>query len=82
MKRANTITWLLLVVLTITAYFFSEGNLTGITLVIFIMAITLIKFTAIGWQFVELKNSHVVWRALFAGFILIFVLLVVIFSKV
>jgi len=82
MKRTNIVTWLLVVALTLTAYLCSEANLTGTALVVFLMAITLIKFTAISWQFVELKISHVVWQLLFAGFMLIFTLMVVVFSKV
>ena len=77
MTKSNIITWILLIALTVAAYMFSEGNLSGNTLVLFIMAITIIKFTSIGFQFVELKHAHMAWKVLFIGFILLFSVLVV-----
>ena len=76
MNKSNIITWILLIVLTVAAYMFSEGNLSGNTLVLFIMGITIIKFSSIGLQFVELKHAHIVWKVLFIGFILFFSVLI------
>jgi len=72
MTKANIITWVLLIALTVAAYLFSEGNLSGNTLVFFIMTITIVKFISIGLQFVELKKAHTLWKVLFIGFILFF----------
>ena len=76
MTKSNIITWVLLIALTVAAYIFSEGNLSGNTLVLFIMGITIIKFTGIGFQYVELKHAHTIWKVLFIGFILAFSVLV------
>ena len=76
MTKSNIITWVLLIALTVASYLFSEGNLSGNSLVLFIMGITIIKFTGIGFQFVELKRAHTVWKVLFIGFILAFSVLV------
>jgi hypothetical protein len=65
-----------LVGLTIASFLFSEGKLTGHTLLLFIMGITIIKFTSIGLQFVELKHSHPFWKIIFIGFILFFSIMV------
>ena len=80
MKIAHIVTWFMLIVLTTTAYLFSEGSLSGPFLVSFIMAITVVKFTAIGWQFIGLNKAHLLWRALFTGFILLYSLLVISFA--
>ena len=77
MTKANIITWVFLIALTVAAYLFSEGNLSGNTLVLFIMAITIIKFTSIGLQFVELKQAHMMWKVMFIGFILLFSVFVI-----
>ena len=76
MTKSNIITWVLLIALTVASYLFSEGNLSGNSLVLFIMGITIIKFTGIGFQFVELKHAHTAWKVLFVGFILAFSVLV------
>ena len=80
MTKANIITWVLLIALTVAAYLFSEGNLSGNTLVLFIMGITIIKFTSIGMQFVELRHAHMAWKVLFIGFIVFFSVMVVGFA--
>ena len=80
MTKANIITWVLLIALTVAAYLFSEGNLSGNTLVLFIMGITIIKFTCIGMQFVELRHAHMAWKVLLIGFIVFFSVMVVGFA--
>ena len=79
MKIANLLTWILLVALTISAYFFSEGQLSGHWLVLTIMGISIIKFNLIGWQFVEIKHAHPFWKIIFTGFIFAFSFLVYVF---
>ena len=72
MTKSNIITWVLLIALTVASYLFSEGNLSGNKLVLFIMSITIVKFISIGLQFVELKHAHTIWKVMFIGFILAF----------
>jgi len=76
MTKSNIITWILLIALTVAAYLFSEGGLSGNKLILFIMGISIVKFTSIGLQFVELKYSHTFWKVTFVGFILFFAVMV------
>lgn len=76
MKTSYIYTWLGLILLTLLSYFFSENILSGIQLAAVIMGIVVIKFIAIGFQFMELKNANTTWKVLFGGFIVLFALLV------
>jgi hypothetical protein len=80
MKKGNLVLWFLLVLLTLITYYSSENYFTGKILVAVLMGIVIIKFLGIGFQFIELKDAHPVWKVLFTGFILLFSLLVLIIS--
>ncbi len=80
MTKANIITWLGLVIFTLLTFYSSEGLFSGTQLVLVLMGIIIIKFLAIGYQFIELKHAHTTWKVLFTGFILFFGLLVVVFT--
>jgi cytochrome c oxidase subunit IV len=77
MKKLNIITWIALIALTIASFLFSEGKFSGRSLVLFLMLITIVKFSAIGMQFIGLRHAHFVWRILFVSFIMLFAVLVV-----
>ncbi|HHO55353.1 MAG TPA: hypothetical protein ENK21_03120 [Trueperaceae bacterium] len=71
--RINTITWLVLVLLTLFGYFMAEGSSLAKPVVFgLVLAATAIKFLSVGFQFLDLKEAHLAWRILFLGFILIF----------
>ena len=76
MNRKDVLLWLALVVLTITTYYFSENQLTGMALVIGLMIIAAIKFLGIGFRYMELYRAHRLWQVLFVGFCVVFGVLV------
>lgn len=80
MNKSNILTWVGLVSFTLLTFYSSEALFTGKQLVLVLMGIVVIKFLGIGFQFIELKRAHTVWKVLFTGFILVFGLLVVLFS--
>ncbi len=80
MNRSNIITWVGLVTFVLLTFYSSEVLFTGKQLAIVLMGIVVVKFLGIGFQFIELKRAHTVWKLLFTGFILVFGLLVVVFS--
>lgn len=67
--QLNFVTWLLLVVLILSSYFFAETHFKYATIGIAILS--LIKFFAVSFQFMETKNAHGIWKFLiaFIGFI-------------
>jgi len=80
MKRANVILWIVLVLLTLLTFYSSEDIFSGTKLVLVLMSIVIIKFLGIGFQYVELKDAAPVWKVLFTGFILVFAVLVLVFT--
>ena len=82
MKSANFITWILLVALTLFGFYFSEGQSTGMVLALSLMGLTILKFTGIGFQFIELRHAHIFWRIIYLFYIFIFSILVISFAQV
>jgi hypothetical protein len=80
MKRANVILWVVLVLLTLFTFYSSEDLFSGTKLVLVLMGIVIIKFLGIGFQYVGLKDAALVWKVLFTGFILVFAVLVLVFT--
>ncbi len=76
--RINTITWILLVLLTLFGFFMAESSGFASKMLVFglILIATVIKFLSVGFQFLELKEAHIAWRILFVLFILLFVTLI------
>lgn len=70
MKNITTITWIILIILTITSAFIS--NLEGTYVVLIILILSALKFFGIAFQFMELKKAHSFWKVSIIGFILIF----------
>ena len=73
MHKTATITWIILLVLTITSALFSRLENDYIILVILILAS--LKFLGITFQFMEMKKAHILWKALIIGFLALFVLM-------
>jgi len=72
--RINTITWIILLLLTIFGFFIAEGSSLSKSIILgLILSATVIKFLAVGFQFIDLKEAHIAWRVLFVVFILLFV---------
>lgn len=78
MTKSNIFVWVGLVAFTLLTFYSSEAIFSGTQLALILMGIVVVKFTGIGYQFIELKHAHTVWKVLFVGFILFFSLLVVV----
>lgn len=70
MNKTATITWVILIILTIASALISK--LEGIYFVLIILILSALKFFGIAFQFMELKKAHPLWKGLIIGFILIF----------
>lgn len=64
MKNKLTITYIILVLLTILSTLIS-GTSLSMTIVIGIVAISVIKFILVGWEFMELKQAHTFWKSIY-----------------
>ncbi|SNZ01458.1 cytochrome C oxidase subunit IV family protein [Flagellimonas pacifica] len=76
MGKTITITWVFLLVLTITTALISEIKDTYISVLILILAA--LKFTAVSFQFMELKKAHLFWKILILSYLLLFIALIII----
>ncbi len=79
--KANLITWLALISLTVTGYFFSDSTLSGRTLALLILLLYGIKFLSIGFQFMELKKAHPAWKTLLPVIVFVFITFITIAYK-
>ena len=70
MKNTATITWIILIVLTITSALVSKLESKYIVLIILILSA--LKFFGIAFQFMEIKKAHVFWKTIIIGFIFLF----------
>lgn len=68
-SKLNFITWILLVILIILSYFFAETQFKYAAIVIGLLS--LIKFYAVSFQFMETKEAHGIWKGfiIFIGFL-------------
>lgn len=76
MNRTDTLLWLLLIGLTLFAYFSAESNLSNSTLVLFLVGATSIKFLGVGFQFMEMKKAHLFWKLAFVAMLLAYAIVV------
>tara|TARA_R110000868_G_scaffold147888_1_gene369509 strand:+ start:928 stop:1164 length:237 start_codon:yes stop_codon:yes gene_type:complete len=70
MNKSATITWIILIVLTITSALVSKLESKYVVLIILILSA--LKFFGIAFQFMEIKKAHVFWKIIIIGFILLF----------
>lgn len=70
MKNTATITWIILIVLTITSALVSK--LESKYVVSIILILSALKFFGIAFQFMEIKKAHVFWKTIIIGFIFLF----------
>lgn len=75
--QLNFVTWLLLVILILTSYFFAETHFKYAAIGIAILS--LIKFFAVSFQFMETKKAHRIWQMLISIIVLAFLSLVIYF---
>lgn len=70
MKNTATLTWVILIVLTITSALVSKLESKYIVLIILILSA--LKFLGIAFQFMELKKAHPLWKGIIIGFVFLF----------
>lgn len=71
MHKSLTITYILLVILTIVGALLASATLLKIT-VVAIVTISVGKFLLVAFQFMELKTAHGFWK----GLLIVFTLLI------
>jgi energy-converting hydrogenase Eha subunit E len=74
-KNILTITWILLVVLTIAEYTFAEISLPVKIAFAGIMLASFIKYIGVAFQFLELKHTHGFWKFIAVFIVITFVIL-------
>lgn len=75
--KLNTITWTALIILISLSYFFAETSFQNAALLIALGSI--VKFTAVGFQFMETKKANILWQILLLLFVLLYFIAVIIF---
>jgi hypothetical protein len=75
--KLNTIIFISLIGLILASFFIAEAKISNFSLSV--VAISTVKFIAVLFQFVELKNAHLVWKLLGFLFILSFILVLIIY---
>lgn len=70
MKNKATLTWIILIVLTIASALISKVESKYVVLIILILSA--LKFLGIAFQFMELKKAHPFWKGIILGFVFLF----------
>lgn len=70
MKNTATLTWIILIVLTITSALLSR--IENKYIVFSILILSALKFLAVAFQFMEIKKAHVFWKTIIISFIFVF----------
>ncbi len=73
MNRSYHITILLLLGLTFLTALLSENFTHQKYLVFTIILISVFKFLAVAFQFMEMKHAHKMWKTLIIGFLTLFI---------
>ncbi|NQX97621.1 MAG: hypothetical protein HRT73_07040 [Flavobacteriales bacterium] len=74
--KLNTITWILLVLLICLSTIFSENGFENAYLLITGLAV--IKFTAVMFEFVDVKHAHIAWKIVSVLFVVVYSLGIII----
>lgn len=64
--RTNTVSWFLLLLLS-GASLHAGGRGHGIGVAALLLAAAAAKSAVVGWQYMELRSAHVLWKAGFAS---------------
>ena len=70
MTTQNTLTWLLLMGLTVIAGLVSSASITYVVPIILLLAI--LKFIGVTFSFMEIKKANPFWRVLIICYLIIF----------
>lgn len=75
-KVQATISWLLLIILTVVSVYLSKVMETSTLFIVLIFAIVFVKGQQITDIFMELKHAPTKWRMLLLGYVLILPLII------
>lgn len=64
--KTNTVVWIVLLILTYAGFAISHAGGTG-KMAAFVLAAAGLKFALVGWQFMDLRKSMMVWSAALFG---------------
>jgi len=70
--KKNTVLFVVLAVLITLNYFFAENHLENAVYIIVIASS--MKFIGVTFQFIEVKNAHVIWKLLSVLFVAIYLI--------
>jgi hypothetical protein len=70
MNKQNSITWIVLLVLTVISGLVSSASISY--LVPFILVFAALKFIGVAFNFMELKKAHVFWKIVLVGYLVVF----------
>ncbi len=76
MHKTATLTWIILITLTIASALISK--LDGAYIATIILLLAILKFLGIAFQFMELKKAHTFWKGMIIVFLVIFVSIILI----
>ena len=72
MKKELSITWILLLFLTVASAFIANYYINGNYLVQLILLLAVLKFIGVAFNFMELKKAHAFWKITTIAFIVLF----------
>lgn len=76
--KLNTIVWTVLVTLIVLSSIFAETHFKYAY--ILIIAFAIVKFLSISFQFIEVKNAHLIWKITALFFIFIYFIILIAFN--
>jgi hypothetical protein len=62
--KPNTLCWILLLGLTVAASTLSRTT-AGHGPMVVVLGLALVKAALVGWQFMDLRTAHIVWKSAF-----------------
>lgn len=62
--KANTCTWIALILLSVSSFSLSEAGRAP-TAALFILGAAALKACLVGWQFMGLRSAHLAWKVAF-----------------
>lgn len=68
--KLNTVTWILLIVLICVSTLLAENSFKNAFLVV--SGLSVIKFLSVIFQFVEVKNAHIIWKIVSVLFVVVY----------
>ena len=78
MKKKDIITLAILTVLTIATALLATTFNSIKYVAFFILALSIVKFVLVAFQFMELKKAHVFWKVFLLAYLSIFLIILII----